>query len=473
MKFNLLNFVAIIAVCCSLNAQIGIGTIAPDSSSIIDISSSSKGMLTPRMTTAERVGISNPAEGLMVYDISLDAFHYFESTSGTWIKLEGAIKRDDYVLVKSISDFPAIVGGKITLSSNVLYEINGLISLTAPIELNGAYLIGSDSNEDILLAAGGTIFTGSTGGSIRNITLTAPGGTIFNINNVSGTDNLVIQSAIVANASSVGTLQGFNLVFMNVIQYSGNATGITYSNINDLLLNNQGWFPNNGGTYETFTGNFSLIQKISGFSKVVTATAGMDITGIGVISSDAVMESVVFSGGGNYVNGSSPYTGYEFSNNWSVDCPGILEETDKVANGYIYFSAENSVTTDVITDNVPVKMEGTTTSGGFFRMNTDSGTNNRIKYAGNKPRAFVVSCSATVERSSNGSRNVYSLIIYKNGSMVPSIVSEQTFENGVSKGNFNLLGSLTLSTNDYIEVYISTDNKNIDPTVTRFNMVVQ
>ena len=56
--------------------------------------------------------------------------------------------------------------------------------------------------------------------------------------------------------------------------------------------------------------------------------------------------------------------------------------------------------------------------------------------------------------------------------MIPSIVSEQTFENGVSKSNFNLLGVLSMANNDYIEVYVSTDNRNIDPTVKRFNLVL-
>jgi hypothetical protein len=199
----------------------------------------------------------------------------------------------------------------------------------------------------------------------------------------------------------------------------------------------------------------------------------MDITGITSISGDAVMESVVFSGGGNYINGNSPYPGYNFTTDWSVNCPGLPEETDKVSTGYIYFNAENSTTTNVILDNVPVKMAGVTTAGEFFRMNDDGAIDNRIKYKGAKPKTFTISCSATVERSSNGSRNIYSLIIYKNGVMVPSIISEQTFENGVSKGNFNLLGAITLTTDDYIEVYVSTDNRNIDPTVTRFNLVVQ
>lgn len=456
----------------SINAQVGIGTTSPDASSAIDITSTDKGMLTPRLTTVQRTAILNPAEGLFVYDTDEDAFYYYDSTSTSWIKIGSGKTRDNYVLVKSEADLPAPASGKITLDTNVLYEVNGLVTLSNPIELNGAYLIGLDSNEDILMSAGGTIFTGSTGGSLRNLTLTAPGGTIFNLNNISGTENLVIQSMIIANSGSIGSIQGYNLVFMNILQFSGNSAGITYTNINDLLLNNLGWLSNNGGVYETFTGTFALIEKVSGFSNVVGATAAIDVTGITTISDDAVLESVVFSGGGTYILGNSPYTGYNFTNNWTVNCPGIPEETDKVATGYIYFSAENNVTTDVITDNVPVKMQGTTTAGEFFRMDDDGGTNNRIKYTGLKPRNFTVSCSATVERSSNGSRNVYSLIIYKNGSMIPSIVSEQTFENGVSKGNFNLLGVLSMANNDYIEVYVSTDNKNIDPTVKRFNLVL-
>lgn len=472
-----MNLKSIFFVLCCINflsvkSQVGIGTTLPDPSSVLEINSSTQGILTPRMTTVQRTAINSPAEGLLVYDTDLDAFYFYDTTSMSWIQLGTTTKRDNYVLIKSESDFPAPVAGVITLDTNVLYEINGLITLSSSIDLNGAYLIGLDSNEDILLSVGGTIFTGGSGGSIRNITLTAPGGVVFNLNNISGSENLVFQSTIIANSGDVGTIQGYNLVFMNIIQFSGNTSGITYSNINDLLLNNLGWFGNNGGVYETYIGAFSLIEKVSGFSKVIAATAAMDVTGITNITDDAVLESVVFSGGGNYINGNSPYVGYNFTNDWTVNCPGIAEETDKVATGYIYFNSENSIVTNVITNNVPVKMEGATTSGEFFRMDDDSGTNNRIKYVGDKPRAFTVSCSATVERSSNGSRNIYSLIIYKNGSMIPSIISEQTFENGVSKGNFNLLGALTLSSNDYIEVFVSTDNNNIDPTVKRFNLVI-
>ena len=41
---------------------------APDSSALLDISSTKKGLLPPRMTTTDRISIFNPAKGLLVYD---------------------------------------------------------------------------------------------------------------------------------------------------------------------------------------------------------------------------------------------------------------------------------------------------------------------------------------------------------------------------------------------------------------------
>jgi hypothetical protein len=63
-------------------AQVGIGTVTPNASSVLDITSTTQGMLT-RMTTAQRTAIASPADGLMVYDTDLKAFHYYNSST-TW-----------------------------------------------------------------------------------------------------------------------------------------------------------------------------------------------------------------------------------------------------------------------------------------------------------------------------------------------------------------------------------------------------
>ena len=48
-------------------AQVGIGTTTPDNSAALDVESTNKGLLPPRMTEAERDAISAPATGLMIY----------------------------------------------------------------------------------------------------------------------------------------------------------------------------------------------------------------------------------------------------------------------------------------------------------------------------------------------------------------------------------------------------------------------
>ncbi len=61
------------------NAQVGIGTLDPNSSSILELLSNNKGMLAPRMTTDQRNLISNPANGLLIYNTTTSGFNYYAS----------------------------------------------------------------------------------------------------------------------------------------------------------------------------------------------------------------------------------------------------------------------------------------------------------------------------------------------------------------------------------------------------------
>ena len=56
-----------IVFCYTMDAQVGIGTINPSASSILDVESTNKGFLPPRLTILERNLISSPTEGLTVY----------------------------------------------------------------------------------------------------------------------------------------------------------------------------------------------------------------------------------------------------------------------------------------------------------------------------------------------------------------------------------------------------------------------
>ncbi len=60
---------------------VGIGTITPDTGSILDVTSTDKGLLVPRVTNT--ASVLNPVNGMMVYDISQKCFKFYEKTVWT------------------------------------------------------------------------------------------------------------------------------------------------------------------------------------------------------------------------------------------------------------------------------------------------------------------------------------------------------------------------------------------------------
>jgi len=66
--------------------SVGFGTSSPSSSSIVDLTSSSKGFLPPRMTEVQRNAISSPTIGLMVYQTNGSDGVYVYKASG-WVQM--------------------------------------------------------------------------------------------------------------------------------------------------------------------------------------------------------------------------------------------------------------------------------------------------------------------------------------------------------------------------------------------------
>jgi len=83
-------FLCAVSCCTSLFAQnnnVGVGTTTPDASAVLDVTSTSKGVLVPRLTTAQRTAIATPAQGLLVYDTDLGCFYYYNTTTSAWVSL--------------------------------------------------------------------------------------------------------------------------------------------------------------------------------------------------------------------------------------------------------------------------------------------------------------------------------------------------------------------------------------------------
>ena len=78
MKAKLITLFSVLFITTLSHAQVGIGTTTPHASAMLELDSNSQGILTPRMTSAERVAITSPATGLLVYQTDLTkGFYYY------------------------------------------------------------------------------------------------------------------------------------------------------------------------------------------------------------------------------------------------------------------------------------------------------------------------------------------------------------------------------------------------------------
>lgn len=78
-------FSSLISISFAQNVGINATGAAPDNSAILDVSSTNKGILTPRMTTAQRTAIATPATGLLVFDTTTNTFWFYNGSA--WVEL--------------------------------------------------------------------------------------------------------------------------------------------------------------------------------------------------------------------------------------------------------------------------------------------------------------------------------------------------------------------------------------------------
>jgi len=71
----------------AIRAQsVGIGTSTPDPKARLDVSDTQRGILIPRLTTAERNAITNPPRSLLIYNTTCDEYQYYIPGTG-WVSL--------------------------------------------------------------------------------------------------------------------------------------------------------------------------------------------------------------------------------------------------------------------------------------------------------------------------------------------------------------------------------------------------
>jgi hypothetical protein len=86
-KIYLIILLIVPAIGFSQNVGINATGAAPNNTAMLDVTSVTSGFLAPRMTSAQRLAIAGPANGLMVYDITLACFYVYSTAQTTWKSL--------------------------------------------------------------------------------------------------------------------------------------------------------------------------------------------------------------------------------------------------------------------------------------------------------------------------------------------------------------------------------------------------
>ena len=150
--------------------SIGIGTNSPNASAILDVSSTSKGILLPRMTTAQRDAIASPSAGLLVYNTSTSKFQGYANDaafgSPSIIASQTNSANNGYL---SLGSF--IFDQSRLITASQLFSVSSITQITSvDVYFSGA---GTPGNVTLAIYSGSTIGSGSNLGSATvNVTST-------------------------------------------------------------------------------------------------------------------------------------------------------------------------------------------------------------------------------------------------------------------------------------------------------------
>ena len=264
-----------------------------NASSMLDVSSTTKGLLIPRLTTAQMNAITSPALGLMVFNTTANLFYYFDGS--VWSAVGGGPAGGDLT-----GTYPnptvangAITNAKVSNTAAIAYSklnLTGSISPSVDLAATGTpssstYLRG-DNTWATVSGGSGTVTSVSAGNlsplftsAVSNATTTpaithslnsAAGFTVFtNSTNAIGTPG---YGKVVPNALFFTSGSADNTHF-----YRGDGTWQTISS-GGYELNMTGQPPGTAGTYYTGIGSGNTVTNIAlAFPYPISQTCTLDV----------------------------------------------------------------------------------------------------------------------------------------------------------------------------------------------------
>lgn len=151
----------------------------------------------------------------------------------------------------------------------------------------------------------------------------------------------------------------------------------------------------------------------------------------------------------------------------TVTPSGNVVRLDRAPMGELYMNA-NTTVTNITNAGVYVKVAGTSyfSSGGY--QFSDGGTNNRLVYTGPYMKHFHIACTISVKSTASGSN--LKAIIYKSGSPLISSTIQTKMGSSSDIVSTAIHVATHMSTNDYLELWITNTAGTSDFTITEMNL---
>lgn len=207
----------------------GIGTAAPNASSLLEMTSTTKGLLIPRMTVAQRNAIASPATGLMIFQTNnTPGFYYYSGTAWNAVSPKSANQ--------TLSNLTAPTAVNQILQPNV----TGAIDLGSPgFKWKDIYFFGT------LINGAGTIMK------------------------MTGDNTALGTNALFSNSGIGNTATGYNALLLNTSAERNTANGFKalYNNTTgsyNAALGSEALYANTTGYFNTANGFYALNKNTTG-----------------------------------------------------------------------------------------------------------------------------------------------------------------------------------------------------------------